>query len=555
VTKEVGAFLALLRKKLKGDLPEKQIPGIRAICRALVTGTLPAKCPSLETLSYDHPLRFAKEDTFLRVTFHLKMTQNKIIYLEFDTNSKCVNSRGQIVNPTKDKPPITAGKLRKFINDGSFKQVRHGWRLNGQTGEITRIAISVSSNIRGNDDSLKLMQREARFAELTYKNPFFIQLLPSQEYEKKMDEKTVKKMSLSSPFMDGGELLDFLKGMKENFNPDLGDIVWISYSLAKGLLLLHQAGIIYRDLRPENVLFAHNGVGYYIKMTDLGLAMTNQEAKGSRGDGLGSEFWSAFDSPLFAKVCAKYIAAHNIIIDESRDQTTTPINLYVQQKMAPYIQEATRHQFFFQVYCLAQTTQKIEQQPTVHPKDDVWALCLIFYYLGFYSSSSLKKTGFIKQLDQFSRRNIYALRKDRVTSEELFVKITKLMEKAKAKSKKVRKKINDQLKLLNGSDPSVRDKKNVRDEKSIGAVEGSDVFSDTTSSSLTSVSQSSKNNSQAIDPVAVKICVSSQSIFATSTKNIVKKADLGRKNQKRNVKNNGLEEVPVRRKDRCCVIL
>ena len=43
-----------------------------------------------------------------------------------------------------------------------------------------------------------------------------------------------------------------------------------------GLLYLHQQKIIYRDLKPENLLINHDG---HIKIADFGLSKSNIEEK------------------------------------------------------------------------------------------------------------------------------------------------------------------------------------------------------------------------------------------------------------------------------------
>ena len=67
-------------------------------------------------------------------------------------------------------------------------------------------------------------------------------------------------------FLNGGELFTYLR--RENVFEEDRARVYIA-ELVEGLSYLHKNKIIYRDLKPENVLFDSNG---HLKITDFGLS-------------------------------------------------------------------------------------------------------------------------------------------------------------------------------------------------------------------------------------------------------------------------------------------
>ena len=73
--------------------------------------------------------------------------------------------------------------------------------------------------------------------------------------------------------MKGGDLFKHLK-RKKRFTEN--ETKFIIACIAMALGHLHKKKYIYRDLKPENVLFAENG---YIRLTDFGLSKFLKEQK------------------------------------------------------------------------------------------------------------------------------------------------------------------------------------------------------------------------------------------------------------------------------------
>lgn len=67
----------------------------------------------------------------------------------------------------------------------------------------------------------------------------------------------------------GGELFYYLKQVKRMSEEDAR---FYFIEILYGLLYLHQQKIVYRDLKPENLLINHDG---HIKIADFGLSKQN----------------------------------------------------------------------------------------------------------------------------------------------------------------------------------------------------------------------------------------------------------------------------------------
>ncbi|OHT06549.1 RAC family serine/threonine-protein kinase like protein [Tritrichomonas foetus] len=89
-------------------------------------------------------------------------------------------------------------------------------------------------------------------------NPFIVEL--------KFAFQSATKFYLGLEFVPGGDILGILSS--HNHFSDFDIRLYIS-ELAIALDVLHKFGIVYRDLKPENVLIAADG---HIKLTDFGLS-------------------------------------------------------------------------------------------------------------------------------------------------------------------------------------------------------------------------------------------------------------------------------------------
>jgi serine/threonine-protein kinase len=104
--------------------------------------------------------------------------------------------------------------------------------------------------------------REIRLTQKLH-HPHIVPVLDSGEYE--------RKLYFVLPLMDGGTLRDRLNRERQLAVPEA---VAIAQDVASALEYAHKAGVIHRDVKPENILLAKDGVC----LADFGIARAVERA-------------------------------------------------------------------------------------------------------------------------------------------------------------------------------------------------------------------------------------------------------------------------------------
>src|SRR5207237_3087935 len=104
--------------------------------------------------------------------------------------------------------------------------------------------------------SLGRFQQEAQTAS-SLNHPHILTVFETGEWD--------GRHYLVTEFIDGGTLKDWAQAEKRTWR----QIVELLTGVADGLAAAHTAGILHRDIKPDNILVAKNG---YAKLADFGLA-------------------------------------------------------------------------------------------------------------------------------------------------------------------------------------------------------------------------------------------------------------------------------------------
>src|SRR5215469_7831888 len=118
------------------------------------------------------------------------------------------------------------------------------------------VAVKVISSELADSEARHRFQLEARLAS-SLNHPHILTVHDAGEFE--------GKEYLVTEFIDGGTLRDWSRAQPRGWR----DVVELLAGVADGVAAAHDAGILHRDIKPQNVLVTKSG---YAKLADFGLA-------------------------------------------------------------------------------------------------------------------------------------------------------------------------------------------------------------------------------------------------------------------------------------------
>lgn len=142
----------------------------------------------------------------------------------------------------------------EYIANGAFGKVHRVRKANGDAGQDFALKVLSKSEII-NGNAIRQLKDEVDIQTICGHHPFLAKCVDYWQSK--------KKVFLLSNYYPNGELFQKFK----SFPFELVRLYIAEIALA--LDFLHQAGVIYRDLKPENVLLDQD---YHVRLIDFGLS-------------------------------------------------------------------------------------------------------------------------------------------------------------------------------------------------------------------------------------------------------------------------------------------
>ncbi|MBV8801456.1 MAG: hypothetical protein JO131_00550, partial [Gammaproteobacteria bacterium] len=346
----------------------------------------------------------------------------------------------------------------------------------------SKICKTAGSVVKGKKN-LEYFNNGKRIYEKVKHNPFILPMHYGAIYKGHGKDKGNPKSIFYSPRANT-ELFYLITEM-DKFNPDLADILWITFSMLYGLKDVHQSEVILRDIKPENILLIENmnGISAYINDLDLGIKLEEAQKKPE----IGSTFYVAFDRPIFNSVlqahnnalsdlknfdtphfsiekCTdeeqiiRYKKCKSILDSKSENAYSDYIEWYCEKAIAALKKSLKDPSIDFALSIIFNTLEPISCDNTPnHPKDDVWAMALVLRYLlqTFYDYDNQSSPTILHDLHTLVSNTLLYQRAVRPNANELFIagknlieNTLKQYENGEAKQQVFAKKFYSQLKAF-----------------------------------------------------------------------------------------------------------